>query len=144
MTTGHADALILFGITGNLARTRLFPALYALASSGDLNMPVVGVGKTEGDDADLRRRAEEALVEAGIEVDPSVFRRFASGLCYVSGDYRDPATYDTIKHRLGDITMTVSYPAIPPDLFDDVVVGLAGAGLASDGQIGRASCRERV
>ncbi|TDI57059.1 MAG: glucose-6-phosphate dehydrogenase [Acidobacteria bacterium] len=135
MTTGHADALILFGITGNLARTRLFPALYALASSGDLNMPVIGVSKTEGDDAGLRRRAEEALVEVGIEVDPSVFRRFASGLCYVSGDYRDPATYDTIKHRLGDITMTVSYLAIPPDLFDDVVVGLAGAGLASDGRL---------
>ncbi len=109
MTTGHADALILFGITGNLARTRLFPALYALAWSGDLNMPIVGVSKTEGDDADLRRRAEEALVEAGIEVDKSVFERFTSRLCYVSGDYRDPATYDAIKNRLGDITMTVAY-----------------------------------
>ena len=135
MTTGRADALILFGITGNLARTRLFPALYALTAAGDLNMPVVGVARAEGDDADLRRRASEALVERGIEVDASVFDRLASRLRYVSGDYRDRATYEAIKDRLGDSTMAVSYLAIPPDLFDDVVVGLAGAGLAGDGRL---------
>jgi glucose-6-phosphate 1-dehydrogenase len=135
MTTGHADALILFGITGNLGRTRLFPALYALTASDDLNMPVVGVGRTPGDDADLRRWAEEALIEAGIEIDGPVFERLATRLCYVSGDYRDPATYDAIKKRLGAKTMAVSYLAIPPDLFDDVVVGLAGAGLARDGRL---------
>jgi len=135
MTTGHADALILFGITGNLGRTRLFPALYALTASDDLNMPVVGVGRTAGDDADLRRWAEEALIEAGIEVDGPVFERLATRLCYVPGDYRDPATYDTIKRRLGSATMAVSYLAIPPDLFDDVVVGLARAGLARDGRL---------
>jgi glucose-6-phosphate 1-dehydrogenase len=135
MTTDHADALILFGITGNLGRTRLFPALYALAASDDLNMPVVGVGRDPEDDADLRRRAEEALVEAGIEVDASVFERLGSCLCYVSGDYRDAATYDAIKNRLDNRARTVSYLAIPPDLFDDVVVGLAGAGLASDGRL---------
>ena len=135
MTPNHADALILFGITGNLGRTRLFPALYALAASDDLNMPVVGVGRTAGDDADLRRWAKEALVVAGIEVDGPVFARLTTRLCYVSGDYRDSATYDAIKRRLGEATMTVSYLAIPPDLFDDVVVGLAGAGLASDGRL---------
>jgi glucose-6-phosphate 1-dehydrogenase len=135
MTTGHADALILFGITGNLGRTRLFPALYALTASDDLNMPVVGVGRTPGDDADLRRWAEEALIKAGIEIDGPVLERLATRLCYVSGDYRDPATYDGIKQRLGDKTMAVSYLAIPPDLFDDVVVGLAGAGLARDGRL---------
>ena len=135
MTRGHADALILFGITGNLGRTRLFPALYALTASDGLNMPVVGVGRTPGDDADLRRWAEEALIEAGIEVDGPVFERLTNRLCYVSGDYRDPGTYHAIKQRLGDKTMAVSYLAIPPDLFDDVVVGLAGAGLASDGRL---------
>ncbi len=133
--TVRADALILFGITGNLGRTRLFPALYALAVSDDLNMPVVGVGRDAEDDADLRRRAEQALVEAGIEIDASVLERLGSCLCYVAGDYRDPATYDAIKNRLGDRTRTVSYLAIPPDLFDDVVVGLAGAGMANDGRV---------
>ncbi|MFV1962266.1 MAG: glucose-6-phosphate dehydrogenase [Acidimicrobiia bacterium] len=133
--TDRADALILFGITGNLGRTRLFPALYALAASDDLNMPVVGVGRDAEDDADLRRRAKEALVEAGIEVDASVFERLGSCLCYVPGDYRDPAIYDAIKRRLDNRARTVSYLAIPPDLFDDVVVGLAGAGLAGDGRL---------
>ena len=135
MTPQLADALILFGITGNLGRTRLFPALYALAASDDLNMPVVGVGRTAGDDADLRRWAEEALIKAGIDVDGPVFERLAARLSYVSGDYRDPTTYAVIKQRLGSARMTVSYLAIPPDLFDDVVVGLAGAGLASDGRL---------
>lgn len=135
MTTGPADALILFGITGDLARTRLFPALYALASSGDLDIPVVGVGRTEGDDADLRRRAEQAVTEAGIEIDPTVFERLTRDLCYVSGDYRDPTTYDAITERLGAGTFSVSYLAVPPSLFDEVVRGLAGAGLARDGRL---------
>jgi len=135
MAVSHAEALILFGITGNLARTRLFPALYALTASDDLNMPVVGVGRNSENDDDLRRRAEEALVAGGIEVDAAVFSRLASRLCYVSGDYRDPTTYDAIKIRLDGITRTVSYLAIPPGLFDDVVVGLTGAGLAGDGRL---------
>jgi len=135
MTTGPADALILFGITGDLARTRLFPALYALAASGDLDIPVVGVGRTEGDDADLRRRAEQALVEAGIDIDATVFERLTRDLCYVSGDYRDPATYDAITERLSAGTSSVSYLAVPPSLFDEVVRGLAGAGLARDGRL---------
>lgn len=135
MTTGPADALILFGITGDLARTRLFPALYWLASSGDLDIPVVGVGRTEGDDADLRSRAEQALTEAGIEIDTTVFERLTRDLCYVSGDYRNPTTYDAITERLGAGTSTVSYLAVPPSLFDEVVRGLAGAGLARDGRL---------
>ena len=135
MNPDQADALILFGITGNLARTRLFPALYALAASDDLNMPVVGVGRNVEDDADLRRRAADALVEAGIEVEKFVFDRLAARLTYVSGDYRDSTTYDTIRDCVDGRTKVVSYLAIPPDLFDDVVVGLAYAGLASDGRV---------
>ena len=135
MITNPADGLILFGITGHLARSRLFPALYALAAAGELDMPVVGVGRTEGDDADLRRRAGAALAEAGIDVDPVVLDRLAANLGYVSGDYRDPGTYQTIKKRIGDRECTVSYLAIPPGLFDDVVKGLAGADLHHGGRV---------
>jgi glucose-6-phosphate 1-dehydrogenase len=130
-----ADALVLFGITGDLARKRLFPALYTLAEAGDLNLRVVGVGRTPGDDSDLRRRAEEALSEAGITVDMAVFEQLASELCYVSGDYRDRNTYAEIGRRLGPRECTVSYLAIPPDLFDDVAQGLADSGLNRHGRL---------
>jgi glucose-6-phosphate 1-dehydrogenase len=135
MTSAKADALILFGITGDLARRRLFPALYALAAAGDLGIPVVGVGRTAGDDADLRRRAADALSEADVDVDQAVFEGLAADLCYVSGDYRDPGTYRDIKARVGDRKCSVAYLAIPPDLFDDVVRGLAGADLHGDGRL---------
>lgn len=130
-----ADALVLFGITGDLAKKRLFPALYTLAEAGDLNLRVVGVGRTPGDDSDLRRRAEEALAESGITVDPVVFDRLASDLFYVSGNYRDKKTYAEIGRRLGQHECTVSYLAIPPDLFDDVAQGLADSGLNKHGRL---------
>lgn len=135
MTGIKAGALILFGITGDLARRKLFPALYAMTAAGDLHIPVVGVGRTPGDDADLRRRAADALAEAGIGFDQDVFHRLAANLCYVSGDYRDPETYSHIKRRIGDRPCAVAYLAIPPGLFDDVVRGLASSGLHQDGRL---------
>jgi len=135
MATTLADGLVLFGITGDLARRRLFPALYALAASGALDMPLVGVGRTTLDDADLRNRARDALAAADVEVDPAVFERLAANLMYVSGDYHDAATYTAISERIGDRECVVAYLAIPPEVFDDVVRGLAGAGLHKGGRL---------
>jgi glucose-6-phosphate 1-dehydrogenase len=135
VTERRADGLILFGITGDLAHKRLFPAIYHLAADGELVDPVVGVGRTEGDDADLRGRAAASLVDAGIDVDQEVFDEVANSLCYVQGDYRDHDTYRTIAERLGDRDCAVAYLAIPPSLFDDVVSGLAEAGLHRNGRL---------
>lgn len=131
----HSESLILFGITGDLARRRLFPALYSLAVDGQLNFPVVGVGRTEGDDADLRDRAASALYESGIQIDPDVFAQLARSLCYVQGDYRDRATYQDIRQRLDEHLAAVSYLAVPPGLFSDVVGGLADAELHHEGRL---------
>ena len=135
MTEVKAGALILFGITGDLARRKLFPALYTMTAEGSLDIPVVGVGRTPGDDTDLRQRAAEALTEAGIEIEQKVFDRLASNLCYVSGDYQDPDTYADIKRRVGDRPCAAAYLAVPPGLFDDVVRGLASSGLHHDGRL---------
>jgi len=132
---GPADALVLFGISGDLARRMLFPALYDLAAAGRLDLPVVGVAASDWDDATLRQRARQALADAGSVVDDGVFSRLASRLSYVAGDYREPATYRDIAGRLGSAVRPVFYLAIPPDLFDDVVAGLAGAGLDRGGRI---------
>lgn len=135
MKTGKADTLILFGITGDLARRRLFPALYELEAAGELDIPVVGVGRRSGNDDDLRRWAAEALGDGSVDFDPQVFDRLAANLYYVSGDYSDAATYDAIKARVGDRECSVAYLAIPPHLFDDVVKGLAAAGLSDEGRL---------
>lgn len=130
-----ADAFILFGVTGDLAKRRLFPALYSLEEDGDLGIPVIGVSRsTEGDEA-LRQRARDSLEFAGVDIDESVFERLASLLTHVPGDYRDAETFRRIGEKVGDRHCTVSYLAIPPELFDDVIQGLAAAGLHHHGRV---------
>jgi glucose-6-phosphate 1-dehydrogenase len=131
----YADALILFGITGDLSRRKLFSALYDLTAAGSLDMPIVGVASRDWDDETLRAHALEALEAAGKPIDNAVFARLAHNLCYVSGDYRDPATYQSVFRKSGTARLAVSYLAIPPDLFDDVVEGLASVGLHREGRV---------
>lgn len=135
MTHARADALILFGITGDLARRRLFPALYSLAEDEVLDIPVIGVSRSEEDSDSLRKRARSSLEEAGIDIDQSVFDRFASRLSHVPGDYREESTYRAIKDHVGDRFCTVSYLAIPPSLFDDVIQGLASVDMHHAGRV---------
>lgn len=135
MSPVSSDALILFGISGDLARKMLFEALYDLTTQGELDMPVIGVASSDWDDEALRDRAREALEENGESVDEEVFARLAANLSYVAGDYRDATTYQQIADRVAGAERAVSYLAIPPDLFDDVVQGLASVGLNRGGRV---------
>ncbi|MEX0795996.1 MAG: glucose-6-phosphate dehydrogenase, partial [Acidimicrobiia bacterium] len=130
-----ADALILFGITGDLARKHLFSALYELTAAGKLDMPIVGVASSSLTVEELVERARKALDDAGDEIDDAVFGQLAANLAYVSGDYRDSSTFERIAGELGDARCTVAYLAIPPGLFDDVVAGLASVGLNENGRV---------
>ncbi len=133
--TASADALVLFGISGDLARKKLFVALYDLAVAGRLEMPVVGVASSDWDDAILHRTARETIEAAGIDIDEAVFARLTDRLCYVAGDYREPSTYSAIVERLAGRNRPVFYLAIPPALFDNVVEGLASVGLNVGGRV---------
>lgn len=130
-----ADALVLFGATGDLTRRRLIPALYELAEDGELDLPVVGVSRRDVGDDGFRSLAASALEESEVEVDDAVLSRLLGNLSYVQGDYRDVSTFERIGERLRDRTCTVSFLAIPPDLFDDVIQGLAAAGLNHQGRV---------
>jgi glucose-6-phosphate 1-dehydrogenase len=133
----RADALVLFGATGDLARKKLFPALYHLAARKRLGAPVVGVAASDWDDDQLRAYATEAVEAAEGEVDSSVLDELRGRLAMVSGDYRDPATFAALARRLSlaGAARPVYYLAIPPGLFPVVVQGLTQAGL------GRAAAR---
>ncbi len=131
----QADVLILFGISGDLARKKLFSALYDLTAADDLDIPIVGVASSQWDDEGLRSHARSALEEAGDPIDDRVFARLAANLSYVAGDYRDDKTFRDISRKVGADLCSVAYLAIPPDLFDDVVTGLASVGLNRNGRL---------
>jgi glucose-6-phosphate 1-dehydrogenase len=127
----RADALVLFGATGDLAYKKLFPSLYHLTQRGVLGgLPIVGVASSAWDDEMLRRRARESVAAAGLDrVDEAVLERLTHNLGYVSGNYQDPKTFERLAERLKGAEHPMFYLAIPPSLFDDVASGLAGADL---------------
>ena len=134
-TPCEADALILFGISGDLAKKKLFSALYDLCAAGRLDMPVIGVASRPWDDDYLRAQVKEALVTAGRTVDDEVFSRLAANLSYVAGYYEDPKTFEQLAKHVEGRKCTVSYLAIPPDMFENVIEGLAGIGLNQTGRL---------
>ena len=130
----RSDALVLFGATGDLARKKIFPAVYEMELGGHCGVPVIGVSSSEWDDDTLRDRAHEAIVEQTHgDVDEATWKSLAAKLSYVSGDYREPATFETLAERLGGVERPLFYLAIPPVMFDDVVQGLARVGLTGPG-----------
>jgi len=128
-SSGEAgDALVLFGATGDLARKKLHPALFRLASRGRLAVPIIGVARSAWSDEQLRTYARDA-VSAGVPAPSSALDAFSERLFYVSGDYADPGTYERLRERLGGAAHPVFYLAIPPSMFDRVIDGLMSAGL---------------
>ena len=110
-----ADALVLFGATGDLAKRKLFPALYELERRGVLAVPVIGVARSDWSDDDFRLHARESVTAAQPDADPAVLDRFIGRLDLIQGDYSDPATWAELRNTLDryDSTTTVFYMAIP-------------------------------
>src|SRR4051794_8596370 len=88
-----ADVLVIFGITGDLARKMTFRALYKLERRGKLECPIVGVALDEWGDEELREHARQAIAGSVDDPDEDAVGRLVERLCYVSGDYKDPATF---------------------------------------------------
>lgn len=132
-----SDALVLFGATGDLARRKIFPALYDMLRHGRTLPPILCVAHSPGWDLErLRAHAHAGITEFGSAgMDESVFRNLASLLTYVNGDYEDPATYDALRRALEHRQRPLHYFAIPPSMFPVVVRGLAGAGCADNARV---------
>ena len=125
-----SDAIVIFGVTGDLAHRKIFPALYAMVSKGTLTVPVVGVASSKWTVTQLRARVADSLNNAGAAPDPAVIDRLLSLLTYVSGNYNDPATFTAIKTALAGAQRPLYYLAIPQSAFEAVISNLGGAGLA--------------
>ncbi|HEV2982091.1 MAG TPA: glucose-6-phosphate dehydrogenase [Solirubrobacteraceae bacterium] len=125
----QADALVIFGITGDLAKRQTFIALYRLEERELLRCPLVGVAVDDWSIERLREHARESIEAGGEKLDDAVFQRFAKRLSYVSGDFNDDDVYKRVAAQLHDASLPAFYLEIPPGLFGTVVAGLAGVGL---------------
>jgi glucose-6-phosphate 1-dehydrogenase len=129
--TRPADVLVVFGITGDLARVMTFRSLYRLEKRGLLTCPVVGVAADDWTLDQLVERAKTSIEQTGEDLDKVVFDRFAERLSYVSGDFTSPATYERVGDAIKGAKTPVFYLEIPPFLFGRVVKGLSEAGLTA-------------
>jgi glucose-6-phosphate 1-dehydrogenase len=130
-----ADVLVIFGITGDLAKVMTFHSLYRLERRGLLGCPIVGVAANDWSVEDLRDHARAAIEGCGEQIDEDVFARLAARLTYVSGDFGDPATFQQVARAVGEARRPVFYLEIPPFLFGPVIKGLTEAGLTKTGRV---------
>jgi glucose-6-phosphate 1-dehydrogenase len=136
-TQPPADALVLFGATGDLAKRKLFPALYHLERHGKLNVPVIGVARSTWTDEAFCDNAREAILAAVPDPDQAVLDAVMRRLDLIQGDYSDTETWNSLLETLDkhDSKVAVFYMAIPPDMFPTVAQSLASVGLNERGRI---------
>ena len=135
MAATRSDALVLFGVTGDLAHKLIFPALYAMVKRGTLTVPVVGVALPKWSIERLHKRVADGIERSGGLDDKRALKRLLSLLSYVSGDYENPNTFHAIGKALGEARHPLFYLAIPPVLFGTVITGLGAAGLAKNARV---------
>lgn len=131
-----SDAFVLFGATGDLARRKIFPALYDMLNHGRTLPPIICVAHSpEWDLERLRAHAHDGISQFGGGMDESVFRNLASLLTYINGDYEDAATFDALRRALEHRERPLHYFAIPPSMFPVVVRGLAATGCTQNARV---------
>jgi len=128
MSDVRSDAFVFFGATGDLAYKKIFPALQAMAKRGHLDVPIIGVAKSDWNLEQFQARARESVEKHG-GLEPAAFKTLCGLLRYVNGDYHDRATFQALRKELGSAQRPAYYLAIPPVMFDLVVQ-----------QLGRADC----
>ena len=135
MAADRSDSLVLFGVTGDLAHKKIFPALYAMAKRGVLKFPIVGVALPDWSLEELHASVTDAIKQSGGIDNQDALKQLLSQFRYVSGDYNSHATFTKIKVALGNARRPAYYLAIPPSLFRTVIKGLGVAELTVHGRV---------
>jgi glucose-6-phosphate 1-dehydrogenase len=124
-----ADALVIFGITGDLAKKMTYKALYELEATGQLHCPIIGVAVEPWSIDQLRDAMRAGLEASGEDLKNDVFDRLARRVSYVHGDFKDASTYEDLAKALNSAKHPLYYLEIPPFLFAPVVTALGAANL---------------
>src|SRR5690606_5145195 len=134
------SSLVIFGVTGDLSRKKLMPAVYDLANRGLLppGFSLVGFARRDWADQDFADIVHDAVrANSRTEFREEVWRQLAEGFRFVPGDFNDDDAFDKLRQtveELDEIRGTggnhAFYLSIPPRCFDDVVTQLKEHGLA--------------
>jgi glucose-6-phosphate 1-dehydrogenase len=133
--TQRSDALVVFGVTGDLAYKQIFPALYRLVRDEGFTEPIIGVARRDWSREQFEDRAVASVREHTEKLDLEALRRFTSLIRYLSGDYKNEKTFVDLRRELGEAKRPLYYLAVPPDMFATVATRLAKVGSASEARI---------
>ena len=131
----NADALVLFGATGDLAKKKLFPALYDLEELGQLGVPVFGVASSKWTQDVFKENAESAIRTKKSDLDEKVLRNLLDELTLVVGDYEDQNTFQKLADAISGFKLPVIYLAIAPENFEKICQGLAAVGITKRARV---------
>jgi glucose-6-phosphate 1-dehydrogenase len=124
-----ADALVLFGATGDLAKKKLFPALYDLEDLGELDLHIVGVASSKWTQEVFKENVEQAVRARKPDVDEAALTKLLGEIELIVGDYEDPQTFVALAEALKDFKLPVIYLAIAPEYFARITEALALVGI---------------
>jgi len=135
VTPGVADTVVIFGITGDLAKKMTFQALYRLERRGDLRCRIIGVARNKWKEEDLDNYARDSILATVEDPEEEVIQRLEDRLDYVYGEFDDDETYQRVGKAMGHCEQAVFYLEIPPSLFATVVRGIHDAGLLDNARV---------
>ena len=140
------SGLIIFGVTGDLSRKKLMPAVYDLANRGLLppGFALVGFARRDWEDEDFAQVVHDAVKQyARTPFDEDVWNQLATGIRFVQGEFDDDAAFQRLKETIDELDRSrgtmgnhAFYLSIPPKSFPQVTEQLRNSGLAApqDGQ----------
>jgi glucose-6-phosphate 1-dehydrogenase len=130
-----SDVLVIFGITGDLAKKQTLLALYRLEATHALACHVIGVGRQNWSNEHLIEHARDSITEAGVRIDQAVFDRLVRRLSYLGGDFDNIDTFQRLAEAMSGFVHPLFYLEVPPSLFAPVVDSLATVGLLKGARV---------
>ena len=130
-----ADALVLFGATGDLAKKKLFPALYDLQELNELDLQIFGVASSKWSQEVFRGNVESAIRARKPDADEAILSKLLNEMQLLVGDYEDPDTFVKLAELIKDFKLPVIYLAIAPEHFAKIAQGLASVGITKKARV---------
>ena len=131
----QADALVLFGATGDLAKKKLFPALYDLQGLIELDLPIFGVASSKWTQEVFHENIEAAIRARKSDVDEKVLGKLLNEMQLLVGDYENEETFSQLAELIKDFKLPVIYLAIAPEHFAKIAQGLAKVGITDRARV---------
>ena len=126
-------AFVIFGITGDLAARNLLPALYQLCLKGRIHpeTEIVGYARSDLTRDALRNRLTKSLRNFEPDFDEKIWSSLVDRIHYVQGDYEHESGFESLRNFLDSLGLQnrIFYTATPPDTYEGIALGIAGAGL---------------